>query len=257
MIKRSFLIFFFAAIWIACNGNPDLGRNPQSSTIDSGWSTYTRIRNTLEGSGKAIDYDTLLLTYHEMIQTRHHIPHMDQLLFSLINKRNSNPRVDQMILIHAAHVLGQSKYPVPDAQGIFKAILAQEDRLSAWVLSFVAEAIGDYCVAMPEGDKLADRLEAKLAITASSSDHDQEDFGHHFLPPPRGRYILSYLSSITSMAKRESERRHYYLLLTNGHTEADIEKALRRIQSKGMPAKKGRPYALLKHLARNPNQLAQ
>lgn len=233
-----------------------LSTPPQANPLDPGWATFTGIRDTLQNSGQTIDYDTLLATHQAMSQARHQIPHMDQLLLSLINKRNSNPRVDQMILIYAAHALGSSKFPVPGARGIFETILAKDNRLSTWVLSFVAEAIGDYIEDIPSGNRLVDQLEAKLAQVISSS-NTEEDFGQHFLPPPKGPFLPAYLSNINPTAIRESERRYYYALISNGYKEADIEKALRRLQPNGMVVKGQRHLRLLKRLAQNPDLLAQ
>lgn len=257
MMRRSILLFFCASFLVSCERVQPLEPAPVSNPVHPGWETYIDIRDTLQDSGKALGYDTLMYTYHAMQKTQHEIPHMDQLLLSLINKRSRNPRIDQMILISAARVIGGSKFPVPDAHGIFQEILARDDRLTAWVITFVAQAIGDYDVIMPNGDKLVDLLELKLAMVLSSSEPKKEDFGRHFLPPPKGQYINAYITNIETMHMRMSERRHYFLLITNGHAEVDIEKALRRLQSKEMPNKKEHPLALMKHLFQNPDQIVK
>lgn len=135
--------------------------------MQPGWETYIAIRDSLQDQGENIDFDTLVNTCRTMVQTQHEIPHLDRLLISLINKRNANPGIDQMILILAAKTIGSSKFTVPDARGIFEMILAKDDRLSEWVLAFVAEAIGDYTEDIPEGDKLVDLVETKLSMVVS------------------------------------------------------------------------------------------
>jgi hypothetical protein len=253
-MMRIFLIWIlFGSFLISCAEIRQTDQAPHPPVTEkSGRETYVHIRNILEQSGKEIDYDTLMKTYHAMVQTRHEIPHMDRLLVSLINKRNVNPRIDQMILIFAAKALGRSHFPVPDAYGIIESILLKDDRLTEWVLAFVAEAIEVYPADIPEGDKLVDLLEEKLSMVRSASGPPKEYFGYHFLPPPKGDYIRSYIAGIQSRSLRTSERRHYYLLVEGGHAEVDIEKALRRLQSNGLSGKGEELMAPMKHLVQNP-----
>jgi len=72
-----------------------------------GWESYIEILDTLKDNGKTIDYNTLMHTYQAMVQTQHEIPHIDSLLVSLINKRNDNPRIDQMVLNICRQSTGQ------------------------------------------------------------------------------------------------------------------------------------------------------
>jgi len=255
MMRLSALFISWGFFLVSCAGTQPLKQEHRPAPINPGWEIYIDIRDTLRDSGKTIDYDTLMQTYQAMVQTQYEIPHIDRLLVSLINKRNDNPRIDQMVLIFAAKAVGGSKFPVPDAYGIFEAILAKDDRLTQWVLAFVAEAIGDYPVDMPEGDKLVDLLETKLSMVVSASGPKKEYFGCHFLPPPKGEYIRSYIANIQSLAMRTSERNHYYLLVANGYAEVDIERALRRLQSNDITEKGEHPIALMKYIIQNADQI--
>ncbi|MDY6990853.1 MAG: hypothetical protein SWQ30_22660 [Thermodesulfobacteriota bacterium] len=256
-MRLSVLFVFWGFFLVSCAGIQQLKQEPGPAPIHAGWGIYIDIRDTLKDNGKTIDYDTLMQTYQAMVESEHEIPHIDRLLASLINKRNDNTRIDQMILIFAAKALGSSKFPVPDAYGIFEAILTKDDRLTQWVLAFVAEAIGDYAVDMPEGDKLVDLLETKLSMVVSAAGPKQEYFGSHFLPPPKGEYIRSYIANIQSLAMRTSERNHYYLLVANGYAEVDIERALRRLQSNDMPEKREHPFALMKYIMQYGDQILE
>ncbi|MDY6838563.1 MAG: hypothetical protein SWH78_11365 [Thermodesulfobacteriota bacterium] len=255
MMRSPVIFILWGFFLVSCAGIQQFKEEHRPTPIHPGWEIYIEIRDTLKANGKTIDYDTLMQSYQAMVQTEHEIPHIDQLMVSLINKRNDNPRIDQMILIFAAKALGSSNFPVPNAYGIFEAILTKDDRLTEWVLAFVAEAIGDYPVDMPEGDKLVDLLETKLSMVLSASGPKKEYFGCHFLAPPKGEYIRSYIANIQSLAMRTSERNHYYLLVANGYAEVDIERALRRLQSTDMPGKGEHPIALMKYMMQNPGQI--
>jgi hypothetical protein len=254
-MRLSLLFLFSAYFLVSCAGIQPLKQKHTPPPIHPGREIYIDIRDTLKNSGKTIDYDTLMQTYQTMVQTQHEIPHIDRLLVSLINKRNDNPRIDQMVLIFAAKALAGSKFPVPDAYSIFEAMLAKDDRLTEWVLAFIAEAIGDYPVDMPKGDRLVDLFETKLSMVVSASGPKKEYFGCHFLPPPKGEYIRSYIANIQSPAMRTSERNHYYLLVANGYAEVDIERVLRRLQSNDVPGKGEHPIALMKYIVQNPDQI--
>jgi hypothetical protein len=216
---------------------------------------YASLSGRIESGGDQIDYDTLMQVYQTMTGTPHEIAHMDRLLTSLINKRNANPRIDQMVLILSAKVLGQSKYPIANTYAIFESILSKDDRLSQWVLAFVAEAIGDYGQVIPEGDKLVDLAEKKVVMLESKSGPRKEYFGSHFLPPPKGDYIRSYINGIQSRALRVTERNHYYLLISAGFTESDIEAALRRLRADGMPSAGQAGESFIKFLSRNRDRI--
>ena len=97
-----------------------------ASEKDSG-KTYIDLRNRLENGGDKIDYETLMRVYREISETPDPIPHVDRLLMSLISKRNSNPRIDQMILIFAARTIENSRYPIHNVYAIFETILNMDD----------------------------------------------------------------------------------------------------------------------------------
>lgn len=208
--------------------------NPSQATAP--FQTYLSISHVLENKGNAIEYDTLMLVHNSIVQSKHPIPHIDQILTSLINKRNDNPRVDQMILIFSALAIGDSKFPIPNVYEKFESILKKDDRINEWIISFVAASIGKYPFDIQNGDNLVDFLEEKLTqATAKKKAVPQESFGFHFLPPPKSGYIIAYISGIQEQLKREIERTSYYSLIQNGFTEAEIEIALKRIRKHGIP----------------------
>ena len=207
--------------------------NAHQTTV--GFQTYLTIYDLLQ-NGDTIDYDTLMLVNNSINQSKHPISHIDQLLTCLINKRNDNPRIDQMILIFSAMAIGDSKFQIPNVYGIFESILQKDNRLNEWVISFVGFSIGKYPFDIPNGDILVDLLEGKLSqVTTMSISNPQESYGFHFLPPPKGDYIISYISGIQDQRSREIERASYYALVQSGLTEADIEIALKKIQKHGIP----------------------
>ncbi len=239
----------------SCGGSQNVKEGPHPLSETQGWETYLSMRKALEDSGEKIDYDTLIHLYTTMVQTQFEIPYMDRLLKSLIKKRNDNGRIDQMVLIFSASALGSSKYPVPDAYGIFESILTKNDRLTDWVISFVAKAIGNYVEDMPDGEKLVDLVEEKQANIISATGPKKESYGIHFLPPPKGEYIISYMAGIESQAVRESERRHYYYLIYAGYSEKDIETALRRLQINGIPDSERQSMPAMEYISRNQDQI--
>ena len=100
--------------------------NPSQETAP--FQTYLSISDILENKGDTIDYDALMLVYNSIVKSNHPIPHIDQILTSLINKRNDNPRVDQMILIFSALAIGDNKFPIPNVFEIFESILKNQPR---------------------------------------------------------------------------------------------------------------------------------
>lgn len=231
-MKRWYLLWMLCPLaFVACAQIPAAEKGLQSPSELSGESKFEEMNHILETGGAEIDYDTLMHVYHTLSQSRHEIPHMDLLLEALMDKRNDNPRIDQMILIFTAKAIGGSRYPISHVGDLFKRLLAKDDRLSQWVLAFVADAIGNYAVDIREGEKLVDLVEKKLAMVRSASRPPKEYFGYHFLPPPKGHYIRSYIAGIKEQSQRERERRHYYLLIVNGYSESKIEKALKRLHA--------------------------
>ena len=195
---------------------------------------YIDLMDKIENFDHTIDYDTLIYIKNSISCHNSQIPHKDRLLKSLIYKRNNNPRVDQMILIFSAQIIGESKVVVPDASEIFKAILRMDDnRINEWVIAHLAAAIGDYSFDLPDGDHLADMLEAKLAKVISSSQNKKEYFGFHFMPPPKSDFIRLYISEIKEQKARETERTAYYGLILNNADEIKIESAVKYIKKYG------------------------
>ncbi|MEJ2155215.1 MAG: hypothetical protein P8X96_07750 [Desulfobacteraceae bacterium] len=213
------------------------------------------IHHTLTASGSEIDYDTLMQVYNTLSRSRHEIPRMDLLLGSLMDKRNDNPRVDEMILIFTAKSIGGCKYPIPHIDDLFERLLSKDERLSQWVLAFVAEAIEKYTVALQEGQRLVDLLEEKLVMVRSRPGPPKEYFGYHFLPPPKSNYIRSYIAGIKVQSLRERERRHYYLLIVNGYSESKIEKALKRLYADQMPSSEDYSIGGLTYLFKNRHEI--
>ena len=228
-----------------------------SEAQKAGYQTYLKIQTALEACSVTIDYDTLMQVYGTMVKSQHRIPHMDQLLYSLIGKRNDNPRVDQMILIFSARAIGNSKFQIPHVYDIFEVILNQDNhRINDWVISFVAACIGRYPFDMPKGDQLVDLLEQRQnQIAISNASDSKEFFGFHFLPPPRNAYIISYLKGIEEQRLREFERTHYYALIQNSITENEIVTALQRIQGDGTPGSVKTSRQPLKYLLANMDSL--
>lgn len=219
-----------------------------ASEKDSG-KTYIDLRNRLENGGDKIDYETLMRVYREISETPDPIPHVDRLLMSLISKRNSNPRIDQMILIFAARTIENSRYPIHNVYAIFETILNMDDeRLNEWVISFVASAIGHYPFDIPHGDRLVDLLEQTMDRVESVPSESREYFGFHFLPPPKNHLIRSYLAGIADKRQRETERFYYYSLVRNHITESQIETALKRLQENGIPGTDKKCRLPMKHL---------
>jgi hypothetical protein len=251
MIKSAILVSALCGLFLVACASNAREDEPPASPETAGHQVYMELRDLLAAGGDRIDYDTLMRVYRTVSHTRDEIPHIDRLLASLIQKRNDNPRVDQMVLIFAAKILGESKYPVNGAAGLFESILTKDDRINVWVIAFVAGAIGDYPVDMPEGDRLMDLLESKLDQVTSPQGTPKEFFGFHFLPPPSGDVVRSYLAGIEDMGSRQRERYYYYLLIAKGYTEARIAKALTILQSERSSASGAPPAAMMKYLFSN------
>lgn len=213
--------------------------------------SYQEVAHMLDQDGVEIDYDTLMQVYQKIIRSHHRIAHLDQLLDKLIHKRNTNPRIDQMILIFSARIIGQSTIFIPKAGELIFSILQQDDRLNEWVIAFVADAIGNYPFNLPEGDTLVDCLEAKLSMVKSKDRSQEEYFGYHFLPPPKSSFIRSYIGGIESKALRGKERNSYYALIQNNMTENEIESALKYLKLHGEPGSGADCPLLLECLIRN------
>jgi len=231
---------------------------PVSPPEKVAFETYLSIQETLENSGNTIDYDTLMLVYTSIAQSKHPIPHIDQLLKTLMNKRNNNPRIDQMILIFSALTIGDSKFQIPNVYELFESILVKNIRVNEWVISFVAASIGKYPFDIPNGDSLVDLLEERLdQVTAMNTSISKESFGLHFLPPPKSDYIISYIRGIQEQRAREIERDSYYSLIQDGFSEAEIERALKHIQKHGISGTGEKCRLPMKYIRFNVNSVFQ
>lgn len=197
---------------------------------------YEQVRSKLNRAGGNIDYDTLIEVYQTLAGIEINVPRMDELLFDLLKKRNEDPRLDQMIVILSADIIGRSKYPIARVSALFDTILQMDDnRINNWVLTFVADALGRYPIDLPDGDRLADLVEARVEQAAQSYDSSKERFGQNFLPPPKSKLIVHHIEAITDQGRRQIERSAYYWLITKQHTEEDIEAGLRYLQAHALP----------------------
>ena len=176
---------------------------------------------------------------------------MDQLLFSLLEKRNQDDRIDQMVVILTADIIGFSPYPIPNASELFRAILnSGADRLNNWVLVFVGDALGRYGVDLPDGDALATLLEKRVDEAHRNHDPKREYFGQHFLPPPKSALIQNHISGIVDQKSRVRERNAYYFMVNRQRDPEAIEAGLHHLMTRGFPGsgdKNGRLRFLSRH----------
>lgn len=227
VMKRLLIIIYLMATAFGCANTAGMQTPPMDDERNE---QNIFIRRELAKEGRHIDYDTLVAVYNQMRTARDPIPHMDLLLSELIRQRNENPRIDKMVIIYAANVIGKSKYPIKDVQVLFEMILQDENRINDWVLIYVGAAIGDYMEVLPDGDQLVDRIEAHQTRLEAEKSDDKEYFGVHFLPPPKTQRIKSYIAGIKDRELRESERRAYYILIDNHIPEERVVLALNYLQ---------------------------
>ena len=240
-------LFLAGCLCAACTVPPAAVPNPSP---DQGQVTFQELKTILDRSSATLDYGSLMQFYQIMAESHGPVAHTGQLLRRLIEKRNANPRIDQMILIFAARIIGHSHYEIPEAQAIFESILQKQKRINEWVISFVAEAIGDYIYDLPEGDKLVDFMEVQLEQVRARARQGQEYFGYHFLPPPKSAFIRNYIAGITDRLNRQSERNLYYVLIKKKWTEPQIETALKYLQAHGAPDSREKCPLLMRCLVR-------
>lgn len=250
---RNLLLAFILAI-ASCSTAQQPKQQPAPSAQSLGWDAYQKVNTTLAECGPTIDYDTLWQVYREIRRSPEPIPHLNELLAAFMAKRNDNPRVDNMILIATALLMGENTYAIDDAAALFEHILNQDGRLNTWVLAYIGDALGNYPVDLPEGDRLADLLEQKVQAQLKNSRHAREFFGYHFLPPPKGDYIRSYIAGIQDRQIRVWERNCYYILANNNLSEGEIESALRRLRAEPTTDGEGNTTRPLKYLIQHFNQ---
>lgn len=248
------LFLLLSLALVSCATNAKIPSAPQIIEEDKGRQAYGRIKDALDPNNTSIDYETLMWVYQEMIEHRLAIPHSGELLSSLIKKRNENTRVDHMILILAAHAMGNSQAAIDDVYGLFETMLTMDHRLNTWVLAFIADAIGKYPYDIYDGDRLADLLEQKVSLHTAKSALAKEFFGYHFMPPPKGEYIPGYITGIQDQQTRVFERMCYYTLIKHQWTEAQIEKALIQLQTDGIPGTGEKSPRPLKYLIQHSNR---
>lgn len=243
------------ALPAACTTRSIPSSSHQAGAGEADLVAYREIKASLDKDDAVIDYDTLMGVYKAMILSPRPIAHTDRLLWQLINEHNEDPRIDQMVLILAARIMGSSRYSIPGAQKLFESILDQDERINYWVLSHVAESVGDYAFGLPQGDQLADAIEAELSRLISEDRSGQEDFGRHFLPPPKSDFIRNYINEIVEQADRQSERSCYYALIRNHLTEEQIVSASKYLQTHGGPDSGERCPLLMRCILRSLDRL--
>ncbi len=227
-----FLLYLSIILFLSTCTGGRTGKTPVKEK--SGSDIAVDIQSKLDKSGPTIDYDTLMQVYAQIVESPSEIPGLHQLLRRLIQKRNNNPRVDQMILIFASRAIGDSRFKIPDVFGIFDTILKMDNsRITYWVLSYLGTAIGSYSFDIPNGDLLADMLEKRMKQIDDLPLGSKEYYGCHFLPPPKSPYIHNYISGIKDQRTREIERTCYYSLILNNLTEAEIESRLKILLAGG------------------------
>ncbi len=227
-ILKLLVILYFAALAFGCAGTAG---SQKPAAHDEGDDLYLSIKNELAKDGQHIDYDTLISVYKKMTEAPCPIPHTDELLYELIRQRNEDLRVDKMAIILAAMIMGESKYPIPDAEKLFETMLNDESRVTDWVIANVGRAVGSYLVDLANGDQLVSTMKAHQARLEAQTNEPEEYFGTHFMPPPKTQLIKSYIAGIQDRKLRESERRAYYILIMNDITESSIASAFNYLMS--------------------------
>lgn len=252
--KNIFTLFLLLLLCSCASSRESALMYQASSSLNNGQQVYSNIKEVLYQRGDMIDYDTLLWVYREMVLNNTHIPNSGDLVSLLIQKKNEHPRVDSMILIFASDIIGNSHAPMDNVEDLFKTMLMQDQRLNLWVLSFIGDAIGKYVYDIPEGDFLVDLLEQRVTEHTSGHTLSKEFFGNHFLPPPKQEYIINYIEGIEDQETRVLERNCYYNLIISEWSEAQIEKALRQLQTHGIEGTDEKTQRPLKYLILHPDQ---
>ncbi len=181
--------------------------------------TYHESMLLLDKEDKFLSYNDLLKIYGTITASEGYIPGLEKILLRLMEKRNDNPRVDQMILIFTAKLIGESKQEISHVTDFLEALLLSE-RANLWTVSFVAGALGDYYIDLKDGDHLADMIDRKIErLTEKQKISPDEFYGYHFLPPPTTQYIRNIISSPKERQRREATRLYYYSLLLHNNEE--------------------------------------
>lgn len=174
--------------------------------------TYQNIMALLDKDDIFLSYNDLLTVYETITTSEDHIPGMERILRRLIKKRNEHPRVDQMILIFTAKLIGESKHEITHVSKMFEDLMLNK-RANLWTVSFAAKALGDYFIDLKDGDYLADLLDRRSeSLIDKESSSPDEYYGFHFLQPPSTMYIKNIISRPAEQKRREYTRRYYYML---------------------------------------------
>ena len=184
--------------------------------------TYQDIILYLDKDDTFLSYNDLLKIYEKITTSEGHIPGMEKILFRLMEKRNEHPRVDQMILIFTAKLIGSSKQELANVTDLLKALILNK-RANLWTVSFAAAALGSYFIDIKDGEHLADMIDWKVErLIEKDNNSIDELYGFHFLPPPATEYIKNIISS-PKEKKRRQLTRHYYYRLRSRNSEEQIK----------------------------------
>lgn len=180
---------------------------------------YQDVMAILDKEEIFLSYDDLLKIYTTITTSKDRIPGLEKILRRLMEKRNEHPRVDQMILIFTAKLIGGSKQEIPHVSIMFED-LTRDKRANLWAASFVAKALGDYFIDLQNGDYLAGLLDSRIdSLIAKENSSPDEYYGFHFLPPPADIYIKNIISRPAEQKRREYTRRYYYMLRSRNSEE--------------------------------------
>ncbi len=212
--------------------------------------TYQNIMALLDKEDIFLSYTDLLQIYETITTSEDHIPGMERILRRLMEERNEHPRVDQMILIFTAKLIGGSKYEIAHVSKMFEDLTLNK-RANLWTVSFVAKALGDYFIDLKDGDYLADLLDRKIEILIEKeSSSPDEYYGFHFLPPPITLYIKNIISRPAEQKRREYTRRYYYMLRLR-NSEEQIKNYLLFLDKHGQINSKRKIDFSMKYLFNN------
>ncbi len=174
--------------------------------------TYRDIMLLLDKGDNFLSYNDLIKIYETITSSEDHIPGMEKILLRLMEERNEDPRVDQMILIFTAKLIGSSKQEIANVSDLFEALIVSK-RANLWTVSFTAKALGDYFIDIKNGEHLADMIERKIeSLIEKGRSSTDEFYGYHFLPPPDTEYIKNIISRPEEQKRRELTRYYYYML---------------------------------------------
>ncbi len=211
---------------------------------------YHDLMLLLDKEEQFISYTDLLKIYETITTSEDYIPGMNKILFRLMAERNEHPRVDQMILICTAKLIGSSKHEIPHASDLLRALIVNE-RTNLWTASFVAGALGDYFIDLENGARLADMIDRKIdSLIEKESNSTDEVYGFHFLPPPTTEYIKKIISQPKEQKRRESTRLYYYTLRME-YSEEQIKDYLLFLDKHGQIDTKRKIDFTMKYLFKN------